>query len=66
MITWVTVWVLTVQHINDIGVNGKNSHVYQLTYATREICMKQKKFHETSYKVVRCDFQQVPVYAGGR
>ena len=61
MITWITVWVLTVQHINDVGVNGKNSHVYQLTYATQAICEKQKKYHDGSYKVVRCDFQQVPV-----
>lgn len=61
MITWITVWVLTVY-----DTQYQKSVNYQLTYATREICMKQKKFHETSYKVVRCDFQQVPVYAGGR
>lgn len=56
MITWVTVWVLTVYDAQyHKAVN------YQLTYATREICIKQKKFHETSTRVVRCDFQQVPV-----
>lgn len=56
MITWLTVWVLTVY-----DTKYQKSVNYQLTYATREICVKQKKFHETNTKVARCDFQQVPI-----
>lgn len=56
MITWLTVWVLTVY-----DTQYQKSVNYQLTYATREICVKQKKFHETNNKVARCDFQQVPI-----
>lgn len=61
MITWLTVWVLTVY-----DAQYEKSVNYQLTYATRELCVKQKKFHETSTRVVRCNFQQVPVYVGGK
>ena len=61
MITWVTVWVLTVSY----SYSGGASH-YKLTYATQEICEKQRKQHENQYKASRCDFQQVPVYKGGK
>ncbi len=58
MITWVTVWVLTVQTCYDCNSNA----VYQLTYATQEICKKQLEKHSKSYsKNARCDFQQIPV-----
>ena len=55
MITWVTVWVLTVSY-----TNGGASH-YQLQYANQEICEKQRKNHQAIYKDSRCDFQQIPV-----
>lgn len=61
MITWLTVWVLTVELINYTGVNGKNSHSYQLTYATQSVCEKQRKRHAGLVYKSRCDFQQVPV-----
>ena len=65
MITWVTVWVLTVSYVDIGGHSGGASH-YQLTYATQEICEKQRKNHKQQYKASRCDFQQVPVYRGGK
>lgn len=61
MITWLTVWVLTVELVNDRGVNGKNSHSYQLTYATQSVCEKQRERHDGHAYQSRCDFQQVPV-----
>lgn len=61
MITWLTVWVLTVELLNDGSVNGKNSHSYQLTYATQSVCEKQRKRHTGYDYKSRCDFQQVPV-----
>lgn len=61
MITWLTVWVLTVELVNDRGVNGKNSHSYQLTYATQSVCEEQRKRHAGHAYKSRCDFQQVPV-----
>lgn len=61
MITWLTVWVLTVELVNDRGVNGKNSHSYQLTYATQSVCEKQRERHIGHAYESRCDFQQVPV-----
>lgn len=61
MITWLTVWVLTVELVNDRGVNGKNSHSYQLTYATQSVCEKQRERHAGHAYESRCDFQQVPV-----
>lgn len=62
MITWVTVWVLTM--VNDSYFSGTaRRDSYQLTYATQQTCIKQgekiKKTHSNySY---RCDFQQVPL-----
>lgn len=61
MITWVTVWVLTITYITG---NMDESATYQLHYATQNICEKQRKNHQGSYKRTRCDFQQVPVYTG--
>jgi len=60
VITWVTVWVLTVSYIDIGGHSGGASH-YQLQYATQSICEKQRKNHKGSFKASRCDFQQIPV-----
>ena len=62
MITWVTVWVLTMVNDNYFSGTARRDS-YQLTYANQETCIKQgeriKKTNETySY---RCDFQQVPM-----
>ena len=59
MITWVTVWVLTVTHAKRYG-SFTESH-YQLQYASQVICEKQRKNHESALKISRCDFQQIPV-----
>ena len=56
MITWVTVWVLTIH--SQLGGYGEQS--YQLQYATQEICEKQKANHSDKFRK-RCDFQQIPV-----
>lgn len=64
MISWVTVWVLTVHGV-DKGYHELSSYTYQLSYATQALCEKQKKNHErggVDWKKARCDFQQVPVY----
>ena len=60
MITWVTVWVLTVVYA-DAGVHTSKATTYQLTYATQEACVKQIKKHNSSFRSSRCDFQQIPV-----
>lgn len=61
MITWVTVWVLTVV-FDETGSNGYvRRDSYQLQYATQAICEKQRKNHVQYGKTTRCDFQQVPV-----
>lgn len=63
MITWVTVWVLTMVADN----TGSNSYVrrdtYQLTYATQKTCIKQgERIKKTNHiYTYRCDFQQVPM-----
>lgn len=58
MITWVTVWVLTVTVTsNSYGVK---SH-YQLQYGKQSICEKQIKNHIGGRVAARCDFQQIPV-----
>lgn len=57
MITWVTVWILTVSYSG-----YHEASFYQLQYATHEICLSQAKNHEVKgYKKARCDFQQVPL-----
>lgn len=61
MITWITVWVLTV--IIDIDTSERaRATSYQLTYATKEICEKQRKNHIHSNSRTKCNFQQVPIY----
>lgn len=57
MVTWVTVWILTVASLD--GHAGKNA--YQLQYATKDICEKQKNHHKNQHNKVRCDFQQIPL-----
>lgn len=62
MITWVTVWVLTM--ISDHSFSGTaRRDTYQLTYEKQETCFKQgKKIKKTSNNYTyRCDFQQIPV-----
>ncbi|MFW2042277.1 hypothetical protein ACG94V_12820 [Acinetobacter sp. ULE_I001] len=62
MITWVTVWVLTVSFNSDSYNRTDNLRAYyQLQYATQSICEKQRKNHEQGSKKARCDFQQIPV-----
>lgn len=63
MITWVTVWVLTVTYVNISGHSG-GATSYQLQYATQNICEKQRENHKSDYKRTRCDFAQIPVYKG--
>ena len=65
MIEFITVWVLTVS-FNSGSYNRTDNlrSYYQLQYATQAICEKQRKNHEQGQKKTRCDFQQVPVYAG--
>lgn len=52
MITFVTVWVLTVT---------SSQMSYQLQYSTQAICEKQNPNHEMLLRKARCDFQQIPV-----
>ena len=55
MITWVTVWVLTV-----VG-SGTHATTYQLEYRTQQTCLTEMKKHiQNSYKP-RCDFKQIPM-----
>ena len=60
MITWVTVWVLTV-------FTGSNHHGYyrpsnfQLQYATQKACLNKKEALTQGVDSARCDFQQIPV-----
>lgn len=56
MITWVTVWVLTVHG----DMSSKNTS-YQLTYAKQNTCLSQLAKHKKSAYIARCDFQQIPV-----
>ena len=61
MITWVTVWVLTVF----TGSSHQGYHRpsnFQLQYSTQSACLKQKQKHlERGVDSARCDFQQVPL-----
>ena len=62
MITWVTVWVLTVTVNDSSYTKTDNLHThYQLQYATQSICEKQRKSHRINGNSTRCDFQQVPM-----
>lgn len=56
MITWVTVWILTSTQV-ERGYSGVTKSHYQLQYATKDTCEKQKRYHNNS----RCDFQQIPM-----
>ncbi len=62
MITWVTVWVLTMV-ANDTGTAYVRRDSYQLTYATQKTCIKQGERirKANSIYTYRCDFQQIPV-----
>lgn len=57
MITWVTVWILTVSR-----VDSNSAYSYQLSYATQALCEKNRSKHVGEYKASRCDFQQIPIY----
>ena len=59
MITWVTVWVLTVVFDNTGSSRYVRRDSYQFTYATQSICEKQRLNHKGN--ITRCDFQQIPV-----
>lgn len=60
MITWVTVWVLTIT--NNVDYSNKSEAPYQLTYATEDICNRQGKRIINNSQRYSCRFQQVPVY----
>jgi len=64
MITWVTVWVLTVH----TALNSRSNSTYQLSYATQRTCLSQAKKHDRlrGGTYASCDFQQIPVYTGGK
>lgn len=59
MLSWVTVWVLTVTSVSE---SYKVKSHYQLTYATQELCLKQIKAHTSNSKTAQCNFSQIPVY----
>lgn len=64
MLTWVTVWVLTVFTGSSHQGYYRPSN-FQLQYATQETCIKQKEVHiKRGVSSARCDFQQVPIYKG--
>lgn len=58
MITWITVWVLTVPYKDNMTARA---YSYQLTYATQDLCLKQIGNHSAGLNKSRCDFQQIPV-----
>lgn len=70
MIKFITVWVLTVGYFEYDYQQKGGPATYQLQYATQSICEKQIKNHATNDRGsktkfwARCDFQQIPVYAG--
>ena len=56
MITWVTVWVLTV------GYYGRyDSQYYQLTFKSKAECVAHIPVHKEGSREGRCDFQQIPL-----
>ncbi len=57
MVTWVTVWVLTVYVDN----YSKRADSYQLNYAKKEVCLEQIRKHKKKPYTARCDFQQIPL-----
>lgn len=56
MITWVTVWVLTVT-----SLEYQRGYAYQLQYHSQATCEKHRTKHKTQFSSARCDFQQVPM-----
>lgn len=63
MITWATVWVLTMV-FEDTGMNAYvRRDSYQLTYATQKTCIKQGELIKQTNRnySYRCDFQQIPL-----
>ena len=63
MITWVTVWVLTVGYW-EYGSSKGGPATYQIQYATQKTCEAQRKKHADRARnkgFTRCDFQQIPV-----
>lgn len=62
MITWVTVWVLSLALAT--SSNGYyRPNVIQLQYASQQTCEKQKqsKLKDSNVTQARCDFQQIPI-----
>lgn len=61
MITWVTVWVLTVFTGSNYLGHYRPSN-FQLQYASQSVCEKQRAKHlKRGVNSARCDFQQIPV-----
>lgn len=58
MITWVTVWVLTLTY----NPYQNNRTETQYTYATESICKRQGESARNASYQYECRFQQVPVY----
>lgn len=62
MITWVTVWVLTVTTNTSSYQRQDNLRAYyQLQYSSQKVCEDNRKYHSSSIRTTRCDFQQIPV-----
>ena len=63
MITWVTVWVLTMVANDTVNSAYVRRDTYQLTYAAQKTCIDQgERIKKTSnIYTYRCDFQQVPL-----
>lgn len=59
MITWLTVWVLTVTMYSTY--ESGYAETYQLTYSSQKICEQQRKNHQGDSRITKCNFQQIPV-----
>ena len=61
MITWITVWVLTITQQPTMSIETETKHQY--TYATQNICEKQgKNIVKREGGVYTCNFQQTPIH----
>ena len=60
MITWVTVWILTVV-IDSNYMYKSRATTYQLSYSSQSVCERQRKNHQGMDRTTRCNFQQIPV-----
>ena len=61
MVTWVTVWVLTVTQQQRHSFERETKH--QFTYATQQICEKQgRAITNREGGRYTCNFQQIPIY----